>query len=195
MGWIADVVTRTTIRSVWGNQIRDRTVQAFANAGERDAHATVPDGALNVPLDSGIVERKWQGVWRQVAPLAFRATGLAVVVQPGQTQRSFGTLAGPGYRSALFAYYARIGLVSPPSAGVLPILTVNVYVGGSLWFQTNAAISPTGNDDIAYTWLVDLDPTIQQPIVVDLVNTNGVSVIFQTFNSQAAHSGAVVLYP
>jgi len=39
MAWIADVVPQTTIRSVWGNGIRDRTIHQFASKAERDAVA------------------------------------------------------------------------------------------------------------------------------------------------------------
>ena len=40
MGWIGDVVPRTTIRSVWGNEIRDQVVQIFDNTGDWD-HAPI----------------------------------------------------------------------------------------------------------------------------------------------------------
>ena len=39
MPWIDDVVTHTTIRSVWGNTIRDHVVQVFTNRSERDTNA------------------------------------------------------------------------------------------------------------------------------------------------------------
>lgn len=47
MPWIDDVVTHTTIRSVWGNTIRDHTVGIFANVAERNANGPkVIEGAL-----------------------------------------------------------------------------------------------------------------------------------------------------
>lgn len=48
MAWIDDVVTHTTIRSVWGNGVRDRTVHQFASIAERDAApaSSRQDGSL-----------------------------------------------------------------------------------------------------------------------------------------------------
>jgi len=47
MPWLDDVLPQTTIRSVWGNTVRNQLVQSFANVPERDSHAaSLPDGAL-----------------------------------------------------------------------------------------------------------------------------------------------------
>jgi len=40
--WIDDVVTHTTIRSVWGNSVRDRVVHQFATTAERDGPTVHP---------------------------------------------------------------------------------------------------------------------------------------------------------
>lgn len=45
--WLDDVIPHQTIRSVWGNSIRNRVVQTFDTIAERDAHtAGLPDGAV-----------------------------------------------------------------------------------------------------------------------------------------------------
>jgi hypothetical protein len=45
-GWIPDVLTRTTIRSVWGNTIRDQVVQSFATSADLAAQAHPVEGML-----------------------------------------------------------------------------------------------------------------------------------------------------
>lgn len=53
MGLIANVIPNAPIASAWGNAIRDRTVQSFASAAERDAQWTAPpSGAVCVTTDT-----------------------------------------------------------------------------------------------------------------------------------------------
>lgn len=47
-----DVATDQTIESVWGNAIRDRTVQRFASKTELDTWTTAGDGALAYTTDT-----------------------------------------------------------------------------------------------------------------------------------------------
>jgi hypothetical protein len=64
MGWIDDVITRTTIRSVWGNAIRDRVVHQFASKAERDASNVHPvEGMCCQLADSGFMYVRRQGAW------------------------------------------------------------------------------------------------------------------------------------
>lgn len=64
MTWIDDVVTHTTIRSVWGNTIRDRVVHQFASKAERDAATVVPvEGMMCQLADSGFVYVRRQNAW------------------------------------------------------------------------------------------------------------------------------------
>jgi hypothetical protein len=44
MAWIADAVPYATIRSSWGNTVRDHVYQSFASVAERDAQAVPKEG-------------------------------------------------------------------------------------------------------------------------------------------------------
>jgi len=63
VGWIDDVVSHTTIRSVWGNQVRDRVVHVFASKAERDAQAHPQDGMLCHTSDTHITYVRVSGQW------------------------------------------------------------------------------------------------------------------------------------
>lgn len=63
--WIDDVVSHQTIRSTWGNSIRDRIVQTFDTLAERDTHlATLPNGAVVFVAETGLLYDKVQNAWR-----------------------------------------------------------------------------------------------------------------------------------
>ena len=86
MGWIDDVVTRTTIRSVWGNGIRDAAVLHYATVAERDATAHPVDGMVC----STTADRR---VWQYRADLA----KWVIVLEPwqGWVPQGFVGTAGP----------------------------------------------------------------------------------------------------
>lgn len=92
MPWIPDVAPYDTIQSLWGNSVRDRTMQAFTNKGERDSH-TLPEGALCITLDTRIVYVKVGTAW-WVVSMPWRSwTPTAYTTPPGGG--AFSTL-GPG---------------------------------------------------------------------------------------------------
>ena len=67
MPWIDDVVTHTTIRSVWGNTMRDHVVHVFASKAERDAQAVPRDGMLCHTSDTHITYVRVGGAWYVLA--------------------------------------------------------------------------------------------------------------------------------
>src|SRR5262245_29899899 len=64
MARTADVVTGNPILALWGNEIRDRTIQPFVSAAERDAQwASAPNGAKAFTADTGQYWSRIAGVW------------------------------------------------------------------------------------------------------------------------------------
>src|SRR4051794_34988387 len=60
--WIADVVPEEVISSsAWGNPIRDRVWQTFANRAERNAHGS--DGMMGICLDDRSTWEYRAGAW------------------------------------------------------------------------------------------------------------------------------------
>jgi len=75
MGLTPNVVDGNPIQAAWGNEIRDRTSQVFANAAERDAQWTAPpDGAFAVTLDDGLTHQRVLGEWYPTAGLIRQST-------------------------------------------------------------------------------------------------------------------------
>lgn len=65
-----DVVPMTGITSAWGNEIRNRTVQVFATASERDAQwPSPPPGAHCVTTDTGTRWAYIGGGWRALTQI------------------------------------------------------------------------------------------------------------------------------
>lgn len=69
MAWIDDVLPQTTIRSVWGNGVRDRTVHQFASKAERDAVASskLVDGMACYTAAEQILWLRRGGAWWPLA--------------------------------------------------------------------------------------------------------------------------------
>lgn len=123
MAYIADVAPSTTIRSVWGNQIRDATVAAYSSTAERDLKTSVtPDGALCTVAATGLAYVKSSGAWRPLEPALLtghlQTTYSNVPWAAGQYTLTGATCATPaGYRSARIDY--RVWLA--PIDGVTPV--------------------------------------------------------------------------
>lgn len=66
MAKTTDVVAGGSILSAWGNEVRDRTVQVFASAGERDAWAA-PEGSVCFQTDVSHMYVRRSGVWTYVS--------------------------------------------------------------------------------------------------------------------------------
>jgi len=114
--WIDDVVSHATIRSTWGNSIRDRVVKDFANAADRDSHtAQVVDGTLATTADDQRLWRKHAGVWLPALPYMAQGTnGADTNLANGQVFNNAVTMQLPaGYRWGLFTWMV---LLSTPAA-------------------------------------------------------------------------------
>ena len=85
-----NVVAGATIQSAWGNTIRDRTLQVFTDATERDAQWTnPPEGAHCLTLSTLAVWVRASGVWvplaadgRPIGLLTLATTGSATTTAP-----------------------------------------------------------------------------------------------------------------
>lgn len=67
---IPDVVTGEVIASTWGNDIRDRAVQRYANAATRTASVPAPEeGALSYLLDTNLVYVYDGAAWVTINPV------------------------------------------------------------------------------------------------------------------------------
>jgi len=101
MGLTANVVAGATIQSAWGNQIRDRTLQVFADPTERDAQWTnPPDGAHCLTLNQLGVWVRASGVW---VPLAAdgRPIGMLTLAANGASDDTTGVLVGATFTFTL----------------------------------------------------------------------------------------------
>ncbi len=66
-----DVTTGSTIASQWGNDIRDRTIQRYADAAERTTeHPSPTQGDLSYLADTGDVDVFGPSGWQHVGPPA-----------------------------------------------------------------------------------------------------------------------------
>jgi len=75
MTWIADVAPYTTIQSAWGNNVRNRVVQTFADTAERDSHtATLPDGSIAYCVSPDRLYVKRGGTWRPLVTASVKGT-------------------------------------------------------------------------------------------------------------------------
>src|SRR5690606_27390333 len=67
---INDVVLGETITTQWGNAIRDRTIQRYVDAADRNAeHPNPTAGDLAYLADTGAVEVYHSGAWQPFLPV------------------------------------------------------------------------------------------------------------------------------
>src|SRR5436189_6225534 len=128
MARLDDVITQTTIRSVWGNTLRDQAVTQYATVAERDAKTSVtPDGSLCTVTATGIVYVKWSGTWRNILPtppllpllLVGNVNAGGGVMGGGMPQATYGTCATPvGYTSAWAEYHVYVAPQTSEPASV-----------------------------------------------------------------------------
>ena len=65
-----DVIGGEVISSDWGNDIRDRSIQRYANLAERSAtHPTPVDGDLAFMEDTGLVYVYYASAWQRIGAL------------------------------------------------------------------------------------------------------------------------------
>ena len=100
MALTPDVAPDGPISTTWGNTIRNRTVQVFANNAERDSWATPPNGALCVTIDTWTLWFRRTGAWQQMTSQGlleeYRSTGNITVSAGGDAELwGGGALAKP----------------------------------------------------------------------------------------------------
>lgn len=135
LGWMPDVAPATTIRSAWGNAIRDRVVFQFATVADRDNKAQPVDGML-------AWTRQERSLWLYTS--IFTNSMWRVVFEPwhsvpiGTISITAGTAAAVGtggvayvrrydVEHAEFRCHIAVGEVSP---GVAPGAPVVIFPGG-----------------------------------------------------------------
>lgn len=85
-----DVVPDQKIASTWGNEIRDRTRQVFANGTDvTNNWPTAPDGAEIFVTDVQTTWRKLRGTWRECSSLTWSYNGNLTTDQFGNGVLNF----------------------------------------------------------------------------------------------------------
>jgi hypothetical protein len=79
--WLDDVVSHTTIHSVWGNGVRNQLVQIFDTTAERDSRtAVLPNGSECWVLANSAHYVKLGGAWQRTNPLRLAVAGTGGVM-------------------------------------------------------------------------------------------------------------------
>ena len=138
--WLDDVLPQATIRSVWGNSVRDRIVQTFDTMAEANSHLSVlPDGATCYVAATQDTYVRRAGVWRALsAKLVSGVTAADISASVGTTVNLVTLSVPAGYRQALFVW--RI-YATPVQADWDYAFIANLYVDGG---ATNVAIGRFG---------------------------------------------------
>lgn len=185
MSWIADVITRTTIQSTWGNAVRDRIVQTFANAAEANAHLSLPDGALmTLPTVDRHVYRKQSGAWFPATPGPC-AGAIATLFPAGGLTTSwwYGRVDVPaGFLSALVTYSA---FVAPVDGVSISRAQIGLYVDGVKVAAPTFTI-PASGTQIIITRLVSVAPT-GTTVRFDVTNLTGATVPQNLYQDSQNH--------
>lgn len=146
MTWLADVVPYTPIQSVWGNGVRNRIVQTFTDAAERNTHtAALPDGALAFTADTGTLWLKRAGAWVPTQPVRVPGTVKTVVAPGGPNEAA--TLTTPaGYASGVLWWSGRVRVLLEGAAGTAwTRLDVNLFRGATLVYATQHDVRNTAD--------------------------------------------------
>jgi hypothetical protein len=182
---IPDVVAGTPVESNWGNDIRDRTVQRYADATERDVLVPVPvPGALAYLENTGIVTIYNGTAWALLGPYTpplpvigattFPTITLSNTAQTIQTMPTFA--AGGTYGLSVVVQLAASGV--PAGASVI----MRVLVAGN----PNAATATTRVGP-ATTWDVTV-PLIINPITLPPAGIVGI----QAYRGFLGTGGSIV---
>jgi hypothetical protein len=170
-----DVAPNEKIASTWGNEIRDRTAQVFASNAERDSQwPAVPDGAVCVTVDTGILWLRRAGVWVAISPGALPtaySVATTAITLAGTIQFISPLISlPPQHGSALILLQVQLNITAPPAAvscavqlsggangaagsqgffngGGGQMMAVGVVpVGGAESFRAYGSVSPGGAD-------------------------------------------------
>lgn len=202
MSWISDVITRTTITSVWGNAIRDRVVHTFDSHAERDAHPSLPNGVVCFTADDNLLWRKVGGAWWPLLPVQVTGTPVAADVTIGQTKLVASITLPAGFRTASMAYNC---LIDATDAARLydGNVTLNAYRGTTLvgrgqWVWTVDAVRSV--TQLPFTANLNLHLPIANTgdsLHVDLVNNGGQPLAFtvRTVGDGTANTLTAMCFP
>jgi hypothetical protein len=120
-----DVAAGQKVASTWGNEVRDRSLQVFATAAERDAQwPTAPVGAHCVTLDTNTV-------WLRITSSVWRAQGQPVL--------------GTAYAEAIGLTFTTVGLrdvlVVPVAGGSSYPFSTVMSVQTTVWFGGDSGVA------------------------------------------------------
>lgn len=145
MGWIGDVIPRTTIRSVWGNAVRNQLVQRFASAAERDGASPRQPGMLGfVDADHGFSYTETDNTWRPLTNALPKIWNLRV----GYAQGPLGFVDEYPIEGGANALYVPFSPEFAPGSNVIMVANVAGNVG---WFGSVSNVTPYGGRVNVYT--------------------------------------------
>lgn len=177
-----DVAANEKIASVWGNEIRDRTIQVFASVAERDAQwPTAPNGAHCVTLDTYTVWQRRAGAWVVNAPQAVIGGLTAGDIGNGQAPiiASIASLAAGFW---LVSYSVAIASGAP-----LTGIQLKLFTPAGQWYYYNAPAF-VGSGTYGFSVLVNMTTT--GALQIALANSSGYTV--STYNDPSTHQLAAV---
>lgn len=137
MAWLTDVAPYSVIQSSWGNSVRDRIVQTFADWNEANAHiGQLPENSI--AAIGAYYYRKLSGAWRPLLPAhAYGQVFSANLISNPSTIASLMTPVG--YSVALLWYNGRSDQLTPDTA-VRGSLSFSITMGGSGIYGTQETI-------------------------------------------------------
>jgi hypothetical protein len=140
---IPNVVSNEVVFSVWGNQIRDRTIQRYPSvSGRATEHPTPSDGDLSFIESSGQVDVYYSGAWRALTGDT-HTSGTSRVGAIGTAVSSIADLTfnKPAYWNA-YTMTAWATVHAARTSGATPAIDVfaNIRIGGDNGLQFTGAI-------------------------------------------------------
>jgi hypothetical protein len=184
-----DVQFGETITTEWGNDIRDRTVQRYADSTARGVSVPTPaDGDLSFLEDNGIVYVFFDGLWRPVGPVADGS-----VTTPKLADGSVTTPKLAGTTAAGFEVDG-ITEVESTDIGTTPAVEATVaLVIPTGWVSWKCMAVATGSWALAtegalITYLLRINGTDQQE-VVRIEPSGGESHTLAVVGNKAANTG------
>ena len=152
MPWIDDVVSHTTIRSVWGNNIRNHVVHTVASKAERDATVVPQEGMRVYCADTRFtyvrVGSAWwveSMPWAPFTPRAWMGTVLSAMTEVGVPSIQVASWRqSMGHAWVRATYGVSVGAISNVNSYLLVFVPVATSASGGL----GAARAYEGNSGI-----------------------------------------------